>query len=305
MNEHARPKRDLFTPGHYGCPGCGATLGMRQTLRALGEDTIVVMPAGCWSTLIGIYPYTCLTVPVVSVAFASTAAVAAGVKAGLSIQGNDHTTVLAWAGDGGTFDIGLQALSGAAERNEDILFICYDNEAYMNTGIQRSSATPAGAWTTTTPDSAPKEQKKKNIVEILAAHRIPYAATVNIGAPEDLNDKLKKAKDIRGARFIHLFAPCPTGWGHASELTIEVARQAVKSRVFPLYEVFDGEIWQLSPMADKIGVDAYLKYQRRFKKMSAEDCLHFQMQVDEEWQRLLNKCRPKNYTAHRQGVHTG
>jgi len=304
VSEHAGRKRDLFTPGHYGCPGCGATLAMQQTLWALGEDTIVVMPAGCWSTLIGIYPYTCLTVPVISVAFASTAAVAAGVKAGLSIQGNDHTTVLAWAGDGGTFDIGLQALSGAAERNDDILFICYDNEAYMNTGIQRSSATPAGAWTTTTPDLALKDQKKKNIVEIMAAHRIPYAATVNIGAPEDLNDKLKKAKDIRGSRFVHLFAPCPTGWGHASELTIEVARQAVKSRVFPLYEVFDGEIWQLSPMADKIGVDAYLKSQRRFKKMLVEDCLHFQMQVDEDWQRLLNRCQPKNSTPHRQGVHT-
>ena len=305
MNEHARRKRNLFTPGHYGCPGCGATLAMRQTLCALGEDTIVVMPAGCWSTLIGIYPYTCLTVPVVSVAFASTAAVAAGVKAGLSIQGNGHTTVLAWAGDGGTFDIGLQALSGAAERNDDILFICYDNEAYMNTGIQRSSATPAGAWTTTTPDSALKDQKKKNIVEIMAAHRIPYAATVSIGAPEDLNDKLKKAKDVRGSRFVHLFAPCPTGWGHASELTIEIARLAVKSRVFPLYEVFDGEIWQLSPMADKIGVDAYLKYQRRFKKMLEEDCLNFQMQVDEDWQRLLNKCQPNNSTSHRQGVDTG
>ncbi|MGD0486473.1 MAG: thiamine pyrophosphate-dependent enzyme [Syntrophorhabdales bacterium] len=291
MSEHAGRKRDLFTPGHYGCPGCGATLAMQQTLWALGEDTIVVMPAGCWSTLIGIYPYTCLTVPVISVAFASTAAVAAGVKAGLSIQGNDHTTVLAWAGDGGTFDIGLQALSGAAERNDDILFICYDNEGYMNTGIQRSSATPAGAWTTTTPNSALKGQKKKDIVGIMAAHAIPYAATASIGAPEDLKGKVKKAKDMKGTRFIHLFAPCPTGWRHAPELTVEVARQAVKSRIFPLYEVFDGEIWQLSPMPDKIGVDAYLKHQHRFKKTLDSDYLHFQTRVDEDWQRLLNKCQ--------------
>jgi pyruvate/2-oxoacid:ferredoxin oxidoreductase beta subunit len=293
MNEHTRQNRELFTPGHYGCPGCGATLAMRQTLSTLGEDTIVVMPAGCWSTLIGIYPYTCLTVPVISVAFGSTAAVAAGIKSGLSIQGNDHTTVLAWAGDGGTFDIGLQALSGAVERNDDILFICYDNEAYMNTGIQRSSATPAGTWTTTTPDSARKGQRKKNIVEIMAAHRIPYAATACIGASGDLKDKLEKAKAIKGSRFIHLFASCPTGWRHAPEVSLEVARQAIKSRVFPLYEVFDGDDWKLSPMPDKEVVDAYLKPQGRFKKMSADDHKQFQKQVDDDWQRLLNKCRSK------------
>jgi len=298
VNEHARHRRELFTPGHLGCPGCGATLGMRQVLSALGEDTILVMPAGCWSTLIGIYPYSCLTVPVVSVAFASTAAVASGIKECLSVQDNDHTTVVAWAGDGGTFDIGLQALSGAVERNNDIIFVCYDNEAYMNTGVQRSSATPAGAWTSTTPDSALKDQRKKNIVEIVAAHRIPYAATVNIGAPGDLDRKLKKAKDIRGPRFIHLFAPCPTGWGYASELTVEIARLAIKSRVFPLYEVFDGEIWHLSPMPDKTGVDAYLRYQRRFRKMLVEHQTHFQMQVDEDWRRLLDRCLAKSSLAH-------
>ena len=285
-------KRELFTPGHYGCPGCGAALAMRQTLSVLGEDTIIVMPAGCWSTFIGIYPYSCLTVPVVSVAFASTAGVAAGVKGGLSIQGNDHTTVLAWAGDGGTFDIGLQALSGAAERNEDILFICYDNEAYMNTGIQRSSATPAGGWTTTTPDSARKAQRKKNIVEIMAAHRIPYAATACIGAPADLAEKVERAKAIKGSRFIHLFASCPTGWRHAPELSLEVAREAIKSRVFPLYEVFEGDTWEISPMHEKEAVDAYLKVQGRFKNMSLSQYQDFQEQVDDDWERLLERCRP-------------
>jgi pyruvate/2-oxoacid:ferredoxin oxidoreductase beta subunit len=294
MSEQTGAKKELLTPGHYGCPGCGAVLAMRLTLSALGEDTIVVMPAGCWSTLIGIYPYSCLTVPVVSVAFATTAATAAGIKAGLSIQDNDHTTVLAWAGDGGTFDIGLQALSGAVERNDDILFICYDNEAYMNTGTQRSSSTPAGAWTTTTPESARKGQRKKNVVEIMAAHRIPYAATASIGAPEDLKEKLEKAKNIRGSRFIHLFASCPTGWRHASELSIEVARQAVKSRVFPLYEVFNGDIWQLSSMPEKEGVAGYLKHQGRFKSMSVEERDHMQMRVDDDWQRLINRCRAPN-----------
>jgi pyruvate/2-oxoacid:ferredoxin oxidoreductase beta subunit len=241
--------------------------------------------------VIGVFPYTSLTVPVMSVAFGSAASTAAGVKASLIAQGNNHTTVLAWAGDGGTFDIGLQALSGAVERNDDILYICYDNEAYMNTGIQRSSATPAGGWTTTTPDSAPKSQRKKNIVEIMAAHRIPYTATACIGAPEDFKNKLKKAKDIKGSRFIHLFASCPTGWRHASELSIEVGREAIRSRVFPLYEVFNGETWQLSPMPDKTSVDAYLKHQGRFKKMSAGANQNFQKQVNDDWQRLLNKCR--------------
>jgi len=291
VKDQALQKRDLFVPGHYGCPGCGATVAMQQTLSVLGEDTIVVMTAGCWSSLIGIYPYTCLTVPVISAAFGSSAAVAAGIKSGLSIQGNDHTTVLAWAGDGGTFDIGFQPLSGAAERNDDILFICYDNEAYMNTGIQRSSATPVKGWTTTTPESALKAQKKKNIVEIMAAHRIPYAATASIGAPEDLKDKLRKAKDIKGTRFIHLFASCPTGWRHGTELSIEVAREAVKSRVFPLYEVFCGDAWRLSTMPDKVSLDGYFKHQGRFKKMSHRDREHFQKQVDYDWQRLLHKCQ--------------
>ena len=186
MNPDVNQNKELITPGHFGCPGCGATLAMKHTLSVLGADTIVVIPAGCWSTLIGIYPYSCLEVPVVSVAFATTAAVASGIKSGLEIQGNDHTTVLAWAGDGGTFDIGLQALSGAAERNDDIIYICYDNEAYMNTGIQRSSATPCGGWTTTTPASALKQQNKKNIVGIMASHGIPYAATASISDPMDL-----------------------------------------------------------------------------------------------------------------------
>ena len=289
MKENAMKTRDLMTPGHYGCPGCGVTIAMQQALSVLGEDTIIVMTAGCWSTLIGIYPYTCITVPVISTAFGSTASVAAGIKAGLTIQGNDHTTVIGWAGDGGTFDIGLQPLSGMVERNDDVLFICYDNEAYMNTGIQRSSATPIGAWTTTTPNL--KGQRKKNMVEIMAAHRIPYAATASIGAPEDMKEKLEKAKNIKGSRFIHLFASCPTGWRHATELTVEIAREAVKSRVFPLYEVFNGDTWKLSSMPEKEGVDAYLKNQGRFKKMSADGFQQFQKQVDDDWQRLINKCQ--------------
>jgi pyruvate/2-oxoacid:ferredoxin oxidoreductase beta subunit len=297
MKEQLKHKRDLVTPGHYGCPGCGGALAMRQALSVLGEDTIAVLTASCWTSMIGIFPYTCLTVPVMSVAFGTAAATAAGVKASLIAQDNNHTTVLAWAGDGGTFDIGLQGLSGAVERNDDILYICYDNEAYMNTGMQRSSATPAGGWTTTTPESAPKKQRKKNIVEIMAAHRIPYAATASIGAPDDLRNKIKKAKDIKGSRFIHIFASCPTGWRHASELSIEVGREAIRSRVFPLYEVFDGVTWQLSPMPDKTSVDAYLKHQGRFKQILDGAKQYFQKQVDDDWQRLQNRCQPPKVTG--------
>lgn len=278
-------------PGHLACAGCGAAIAMRHALEALGPKTYVVMPAGCWSTFIGIYPNTCLSVPVMSVAFATTAATASGLKAGLDRSGRQEETVLAWAGDGGTFDIGIQALSGAAERNEDIIFVCYDNEAYMNTGIQRSSATPFGTVTTTTPGSAPKPQKKKDIVAILAAHGVPYAATASIAYPDDLIAKLTKAKSIKGTKFIHLYASCPTGWRHAPELSVEVARMAVKSRVFPLYEVTDGEHWQLSPMPKKETIDAYLKIQGRFKIMGREAAAEFQNNVDRNWQSLTRKCR--------------
>jgi pyruvate/2-oxoacid:ferredoxin oxidoreductase beta subunit len=213
MNQPEIKKRELFTPGHFGCPGCGATLAMRQTL------------------------------------------------------------------------------SGAVERNDDILFICYDNETYMNTGIQRSSATPAGGWTTTSPASTPKPQKKKDIVAIMAAHGLPHTATASIAYPDDLIAKLTKAKSLRGTKFIHLYASCPTGWPHAPELSVEVARRAVKSRVFPLYEVTDGEKWQLSPMPGKEPIDAYLKIQGRFKVMGPEAAAEFQSNVERSWQSLIRKCR--------------
>jgi len=284
-------KENIMGPGHLACAGCGAAIAMRHALEALGPKTYVVMPAGCWSTFIGVYPNTCLKVPVMSVAFATTAATASGLKAGLDRSGRGDETVLAWAGDGGTFDIGIQALSGAAERNEDIIFVCYDNEAYMNTGIQRSSATPVGTVTTTTPASAPKPQKKKDIVAIMAAHDVPYAATASIAYPEDFMAKLTKAKSIRGTKFLHVYASCPTGWRHASELSVEVARRAVKSRVFPLYEVTDGENWQLSPMPEKEPIDTYLKMQGRFKVMDRDAAAEFQNSVDRYWQILIRKCR--------------
>jgi len=283
-------KQELLAPGHMGCPGCGASLVMRYVLEVLGPQTMVVMPAGCWPTFVGLYPSTCLRVPVMSVPFATTAMAAAGVRASLNRQGKSETNVLAWAGDGGTFDIGLQALSGAAEKNTDLIYVCYDNEAYMNTGIQRSSATPPGCWTTTTPASAPKVEPKKNIMEIMAAHRIPYAATASVGYPRDLMEKVEKAKGLKGTRFLHILASCPTGWRHETELTMEVARKAVQCRAFPLYEVWDGVRWSLTPMAAKTPVTDYLNMQGRFKGMSAPQREVFQTWVDEDWERLREKC---------------
>ena len=195
---------ELLLNGHVACQGCGGALAMRLALKALGENTVITIPACCWTIISGDVLYHALKVPVFHTAFETAAITASGLKAGLRIKGKEDTTVMAWAGDGGTFDIGIQALSGAAERNEDIIYAVYDNEAYMNTGIQRSSATPWGAWTTTTPVRHPEDKPKKNIMEIMAAHGIPYAATATPAYPEDLIRKFKKAKEIKGMRFIHI-----------------------------------------------------------------------------------------------------
>src|SRR5512142_2415542 len=193
---YAIPNDEVMAPGHLGCAGCGATLSMRIALKALGRQSVLVIPACCWSIIDGMSPYSAAGVPVMHAPFASAAATAAGVRAALDIKGETETTVCAWAGDGGTFDIGIQALSAAAERNENIMYICYDNEAYMNTGVQRSSATPFGAITTTTPAQHPKEQSKKDMLAIMAAHGIPYAATATVAYPDDMLAKIRKAMSV-------------------------------------------------------------------------------------------------------------
>lgn len=281
-------ENEFMYSGHTACPGCGAAIAMRFFLKALGNKTMIVMPACCWSIIAGAYPQTSLQVPVVHTAFETGASTATGVRAALDMQGDTETTVVAWAGDGGTFDIGFQALSGAAERNENIIYVCYDNEAYMNTGIQRSSSTPYGAWTTTTPQNALKSMGKKNIVEILAAHRIPYAATANIAFPEDMIKKVKKAKEIKGTRFLHVFASCPTGWQTPSEMSIKTARQAVQNRIFPLYEVTDGIKYRINQMPDKVPVDKYLMSQGRFKHLTSNHIDEIQKMVDDNWEYLTN-----------------
>ncbi len=273
-------EKELMYPGHVACPGCGGALAMRLALKALGEKTMVVLPACCWTIIDGPFPMHSLHVPVLHTAFETAAIAAAGVKAGLDIQGKEDITIMAWAGDGGTLDIGIQALSGAAERNDDI----------MNTGIQRSSATPKGAWTTTTPQQTPKLEPKKNITEIMIAHRIPYVATATLAYPEDLINKYKKARSIKGTKFIHVYAPCPTGWKMAPDLMVKICRLAVESNIFPIYECENGIDYKLNIKPQKqIPIFEYLKLQGRFSHLSQKDIEQIQKTVDFEWQLLMRK----------------
>ena len=283
------PEEEYLMSGHLACAGCGATIAMRYALKALGEDVIVVIPACCWTIIPGAFPHTALKVSLYHAAFETAASTATGVKAGLEMKGDSTTTVLAWAGDGGTFDIGLQALSGAAERNDDFIYICYDNEAYMNTGNQRSSATPFLTWTTTTPVRQAKEEAKKNIMEIMAAHRIPYAATASVAYPEDFFQKMKKAKEIRGLKFIHILASCPTGWRLPSQLSIKAARLAVLTRVFPLYEIENGEKYTINLKQEPRPVQEYLKLQGRFSHLTDSEIEVIQENVGRAWERLMKK----------------
>ena len=287
------PPEELMSCGHLARQGCGAAQAMRYALKALGQKTILCIPACCWAVIDGAYPHTSLDVPIYHCAFETAASTACGVKAGLERVGDRETTVVAWAGDGGTFDIGLQALSGAAERNDDIIYVCYDNEAYMNTGIQRSSATPYGAWTTTTPVKYFKNQPKKDIVAIMAAHRIPYIATGSVAYPEDLFKKIKKAKDIKGTRFIHIFAPCPTGWKSRPDDSVKLARMAVQNGLFPLLEIEDGEKVTLNfKLKEKKPINDYLRLQGRFRHLTEEQIVVMQAEVDARWERLIGGLRP-------------
>lgn len=283
------PSRDYMYSGHVGCPGCGAAIAMKFVLRALGDKTVMILPACCWSIIAGPYPQSTLQIPLIHTAFETGGAVATGVRAALDMKGDTQTTVVTWAGDGGTFDIGFQALSGAVERNEDFIYVCYDNEAYMNTGIQRSSSTPYGAWTTTTPGQDWKKMRKKNIVEALVAHRIPYAATASIAYPEDLTRKVKKAAAMKGSRFLHIFSSCPTGWRIPSEMSVKIARMAVQTNIFPLYEVEDGTHYTINFMPKGYLVKEYFHLQGRFKHLQESDLEQIQTMVDEDWQLLLRK----------------
>jgi pyruvate/2-oxoacid:ferredoxin oxidoreductase beta subunit len=278
-----RPE-EVIRPGHAACPGCGLAIGMRMVMRALGKPAVVVVVPSCVAVVSGPYPYAAFDVPMFHSAFEIAAPSAAGISNAMKVQGKEHIPVLAFAGDGGTFDIGLQSLSGAADRNEDFIYVCMDNEGYMNTGIQVSSATPKYAWTGTSPRG--NTRRKKQIMEIMAAHRIPYAATASIGFPDDLARKVKRAREMRGTRFLHLLSPCPTGWKTAEHLSPKVAKMAVETNVFPLYEIVNGLVYTMNHVSRNLPVETYLSLQGRYKHLTEEEFRAIQADTDCAWKEL-------------------
>jgi len=281
------PREEYLLKGHAACAGCGPAVSLRLLLKTLGRKVILVVPACCTTVIQGPYPYTSSAVPLQNILFESAAAGASGIVAALKQRKIDDVTVVSWAGDGGTVDIGIQALSGAAERGTDFIYICYDNEAYGNTGMQRSGATPYGAWTTTTPTG--KRERKKDMPLIMAAHRIPYVATTCTSYPLDFVNKVRKAREIRGTKYIHLLAPCPTGWRYDTSKTIELGKLAVLSGLWALYEIEDGK-FKLNLPSDRLvdkskrkPIKEYFALQGRFRGLSAEDVEKIQKWVDEDW----------------------
>jgi len=270
-------------------------LTYRHALKALNSGkTIVAVPASCMTVLHGVYPITPARVLCINNPFAATGASASGLVAGLRATGKKDYTVVAFAGDGGTYDIGIQALSGALERGTNFIYVCYDNEGYMNTGTQRSSASPAGAITTTTPVLA-KLQHKKDMIRIVEAHRIPYIATASPSFPLDLYDKVRAAKEISGSRYIEVHAPCPPGWGFPNKDLVKIGKLAVDSGVQVLFEITDGKFrltsrsLTLAAKGRKKSVADYVKGQTRFKKITEEQIQRLQEFTDQRWQEFLER----------------
>ncbi len=290
------PAEELLRPGGGGCPGCSSSLSLRVALKALGKNTILVIPAACAVVCVGAYPKSSFDVSVMSVLFEASAAGAAGLVSGLRRRGHPDTNVVVWAGDGGTYDIGIQALSGAIERGTDFIYICYNNEMYSNTGIQRSGATPYGAWTTTTWTG--KTEAKKDLPAIIRAHRVPYMATASPSYPEDLFRKVQKAMSIRGPKYIEILAPCPPGWRFPMEKMVEVGRLSVETGAWPLYEYEDGLLnfnlksksilegtLQPKPIEDYLMVQG--RFAHLFKPQRDEIALAaIKKDLDSEWQRF-------------------
>jgi pyruvate/2-oxoacid:ferredoxin oxidoreductase beta subunit len=282
-------EKEYMRSGHMACPGCGEASTIRLVLKVLGENTIVVILPSCVGVISSTYPNSTFKVPCFHTAFEVAAPTAGGIANALKLQGREDVTALAFAGDGGTFDIGLQALSGACDRNDNFIYVCLDNEGYMNTGIQSSSSTPRNVWTMTTPGG--RQGRKKKFMQIIAAHRIPYAATASIGNPTDLMAKVAKAKEIKGTKFIHTLAPCPTGWRMPENLSAKAAMLAVESKLFPLYEIIDGKEYRITHQPQGISVREYIKIQGRYRHFTDEDVKSLQREVDEEWEQLISKSK--------------
>jgi pyruvate ferredoxin oxidoreductase beta subunit len=291
------PTEEPLSPGHRLCPGCGASIVVRQVLLAAPKDTIVAEATGCLEVSTALYPYSAWNRPWIHSAFENAAAVASGVDSGFKAlarrgEAKEHP-IIVFGGDGGTYDIGFQALSGAIERGHRFLYVCYDNEAYMNTGIQRSGGTPLGAWTTTTQVGSArggKQETKKDLVSIVVAHHVPYAATASISHWRDLMTKVRKALSKNGPTFLHVIAPCTRGWRFDSEKTIRMARLAVETRLFPLYEV-DGGVYKITfPVSSPKPVEDYLKLQGRFSHLfqpqNVTELEAVRKGVDENYRRL-------------------
>ena len=288
------PAEEHLLPGNRTCAGCSLSIALRHILKALEGRCIFTVPASCLTVLGGMYPNASVNIPWLNVVFPSTGASASGVAAGLKALGKEDIPVVAMAGDGGTADIGIQALSGAAERNANIIYICYDNEAYMNTGTQRSGATPRGARTTTTPVLG-KQQNAKDIPAVMEAHHIPYIATACPSYPTDLYDKVRKAKDIYGTRYLHLAAPCPSGWQFAAKDTVTMGQLAIETGAFVLYEIENGvfrltgksksmaKSGKLTPLRD------YIQTQGRFKGIDDDTIDAMQQWVNVRWETYLER----------------
>jgi pyruvate ferredoxin oxidoreductase beta subunit len=286
------PREELLAPGHRMCQGCGAAIVMRHLLKALGRNVIIAHATGCVEVTTAIYPETAWRVPWIHVAFENAAAVVSGIEAAIKalkrkgvIESSKKVKVVAIGGDGGTVDIGLQALSGMLERGHDVLYVLYDNEAYMNTGIQRSGATPMYAWTTTTPAGKVwrgEWRRKKDIVSIVRAHGVPYVATVNFAYITDFYTKVRKAAEIEGPTFIHAFAPCVPGWRYEPNLTVKIARLAVQTGIWVNYEIERGVFRVTTPVPKRLPVEEYLKLQGRFAHLTREEIEAIQRMVDED-----------------------
>ncbi len=293
------PREEYLASGHRACQGCAEALSVRVILKAAGPDTIMAMATGCMEIISSPLPTTSWNIPWIHVAFENAAAVASGVQSGLEIlmkKGRlpqKKINVIGMAGDGGTADIGLQALSGALERGHDMTFFCVDNEAYMNTGIQRSSSTPYGASTTTSPagkHSSGQNTSKKPMPQIAAAHRIPYVATANSAFPLDLFKKAKRAVETPGPAYVHVMSACPTGWRIPSDKAIEYGKMVTDTGIFPLYEIIDGEYHLSRDKKKRVPVEEYFKGHGRFRHLAPDQVADIQKQVDKDWEMLRSLC---------------
>lgn len=292
MYDIRHDSKGLVSHGVSTCAGCGLEIIMRNVMSVLGENTVVIIPPGCSALFSGFGKEAALKVPGFQGNLENSAAYAAGVRAALNVKGKKDTTVLAFAGDGATIDIGLQSLSGVLERRNKILYICYDNEAYMNTGIQGSGSTPYYAYTTTTPGGKPTD--RKDLVQIAIAHNIPYAATASIHDLRDLRKKVQKAKDTDGPSLIHIQTPCPTGWGYDPAKSIEIARLAVQTGCWILYEYENGKITINNKPKELKPISEYLKVQGRFKHLTVDDLNIIQEHHINNYNNIINRLKNLN-----------